>query len=105
MPTTPPMHGGTDYTEGVDRTTLGFAASTVWDGAANGSPSANTGAVIDLTATFAAMTDGTRPELTSGQEYFVEVSVQSWDTESSLLSRGAQRFGVRFTATATVANT
>lgn len=101
MPTNPPLRGGTEYTEGVDRTTLGFAASTSF----TGSVSANSAQVVDLTARFDNMANGTKPELTSGQVYFVEVSVQTWDTVSSLKSRGAQRFGVKFTATANVTNT
>jgi hypothetical protein len=105
MPTSPALHGGNEYTEGVNRTTLGFAAEFVWDGTdGNGAPNANAGVSIDLTAEFAAMASGSRPELTSGQEYFVEVAVQTKCNNSGLLSRGAQRFGIRFTATATVTN-
>ena len=47
---------------------------------------------------------GTKPELTLGEDYFVEVSVRAWDWEGGLRSRGAQRFGVKFTATANVTN-
>lgn len=100
MPTNPPLRGGTEYTEGVDRDTLGFAASTSFIGSQN----PNNAEVVDLTARFAAMANGSRPELTSGEVYFVEVSVQSYSTTDSLLSRGAQRFGVKFTATADVTN-
>ena len=101
MPTNPPLRGGTEYTEGVDRTTLGFAASTSLLGSAN----ANSAEVVDITARFNAMANGTKPELTSGQVYFVEVSVQSYSVADNLVSRGAQRFGVKFTATANVTNT
>ena len=100
MPTNPPMRGGTEYTEAVDRTTLGFAASTAILGTVN----ANSAQVVDLTASFGALPNGSKPELTSGQVYFVEVSVQSYSVVDLLLSRGAQRFGVQFTATANVTN-
>ncbi len=105
MPTSPASSRDSESVEGVDYTTLGYSAEVVWDGTANGSPNANTGASIDLTAQFAAMANGTRPELTSGQTYYVEVFVQTKCTSSGLVSRGAQRFGIEFAATATVTNT
>jgi len=104
MPTSPPRSRGTGFVQGVDYTTLGYSATVVWNGFANGSPNANTGVSIDLTQEFADMTDGTRPELTNGQVYFVEVYAQTACTATGHTSRGAQRFPVQFTATATVTN-
>ena len=105
MPTSPPRSRGTGFVQGVDYTTLGYSATVVWNGFANGSPNANTGVSIDLTQEFADMTAGTRPELTNGQVYFVEVYAQTACTATGHTSRGAQRFPVQFTATATVTNT
>ena len=104
MPTLPAQSRGDGNVEGVDYTSLGYAAEVEWDGFLNGLANANTGVDIDLTQEFDDMADGTRPELTSGQEYFVEVWAQTKSISSGLTSRGAQRFGVRFTATATVTN-
>lgn len=105
MPTSPAVSRDIDSVEGVDYTTLGYAAEIVWDGFLNGLPNANTGVSIDLTQEFADMADGTRPELTNGGYYFVEVFVQTKSTGTGLTSRGAQRFGLEFRATATVTNT
>jgi hypothetical protein len=105
MPTSPAVSRGTGFVEGVDYTTLGYSAVVQWSGFLNGSPNANTGADIDLTQEFADMADGTRPELTNGQAYFVEVFAQTLCTSTGHTSRGAQRFPIQFTATQTVTNT
>ena len=99
MPTDPPLRGGTEYTEGVDRTTLGYASTRV----ALESGNSLNGTDVDITDNFSRGAAATRPNLTLGQEYFLEVNVQTRDNISGdRLSRGAQRFGIRFTATANV---